>query len=180
MSGNISPHEAQRLKASMLTLAALVLATDQWSKWAIELWLDPSQQLEIVPGFFNLIHVANTGVAFGLFPARGQLLGTLILTALGLLALTVVASYYRRTPATERGLLAALSLILGGALGNLIDRIMKGSVTDFLDVYVGAHHWPTFNVADSAISVGITLLAVETLRPRRAASAASDFASTAE
>ncbi len=180
MSSNQSSLEARRFKAGMLTLALWVLAADQWSKWAVERWLDPTARVEVVPGAFNLIHVANTGIAFGLFPARGQLLGTLILTALSLLALTVVASYYRRTPATERSLLASLSLILGGALGNLVDRVMKGSVTDFLDVYLGSYHWPTFNVADSAITVGITLLAVETLRPRRSATSTGDLASTTE
>jgi lipoprotein signal peptidase len=76
----------------------------------------------------------------------------------------VVAVYFWRTPANQKLLLSALALIMGGAVGNLIDRILLHAVTDFLDVYVGSYHWPTFNVADSAITVGIGLLALETLR----------------
>ena len=87
------------------------------------------------------------------------------LAAAGMLALTVISVYFYHTPPRERLLLFALSLILGGAVGNLTDRLIWRQVTDFLDVYVTSHHWPTFNVADSAIFVGIVTLAIETLRP---------------
>ena len=91
--------------------------------------------------------------------ALGEFLGTAILALLGLAALTLVSVLFVRTPANQTTLLLALSLVLGGAVGNLTDRIMLGAVTDFLDVYSGSRHFPTFNVADSAITVGIVFLA---------------------
>jgi len=89
-----------------------------------------------------------------------------VLIAAGLLALVVVAIYFRQTPENDKLLLWSLALILGGALGNLLDRIATGSVTDFVDLYVGTYHWHTFNVADSAISVGIGLMLLDLLRER--------------
>ncbi len=153
------------MKSRYLVLSAFVLALDQWSKWWLEGTLEPHERIEVVPGFFDLVHVQNTGIAFGLFPAGRELLGTLILTLLGLAALTVVAVYYRRTSEREALLLAALALVLGGAVGNLVDRIMQRAVTDFLDVYVGAYHWPAFNVADSAVTLGIACLLTHSFRP---------------
>ncbi len=120
----------------------------------------------VVPGLLNLTHVRNTGVAFGLFAAQGTTGGSWLLTLLGLTALTAVGIYFWFTPSRDRLLLVALALVVGGAVGNLIDRVVAGAVTDFIDVYVGLHHWPAFNVADSAISVGIALMALDSLRPR--------------
>jgi signal peptidase II len=90
--------------------------------------------------------------------------GSWLLTLLGLAALTAVGVYFWFTPSRDRLLLVALALVVGGAVGNLIDRVLAGAVTDFVDVYVGLHHWPAFNVADSAISVGIALMAFDSLR----------------
>ena len=120
--------------------------------------------------------VRNTGIAFGLFASRGQLFGTVVLTVFGLAALGMVLVYFQRTPIGERRVLVALSLILGGAVGNLFDRIAQGGVTDFIDVYVGTYHWHTFNVADSAITIGITLLAIDILFTRRSESSDGDAA----
>ena len=132
---------------------------DQWSKWWIEHNLAPYDRIEVIPGLFNLIFAKNTGIAFGLFPSRGEFLGTAILALLGLAALALVSLLFVRTPSDQTTLLLALSLVLGGAVGNLTDRLMLGAVTDFLDVYAGTRHFPTFNVADSAITVGIVFLA---------------------
>jgi signal peptidase II len=106
-------------------------------------------------------------VAFGLFAAGSSTFGVLALTLLGLVALGLVLYYFWRTPDTNKGVLFSLALILGGAVGNLVDRVMSGSVTDFIDVYVGTHHWPTFNAADSAITIGIVLLTFDALFGRR-------------
>jgi signal peptidase II len=156
-------------KARYLLVALLVLALDQWSKWLVEVHLPHLTSQPIVPGFLDFTHVRNTGVAFGLFAAHGDLARTLGLSALGLLALTIVLVYFWRTPAGDRTLLLALALVLGGAVGNLLDRLASGAVTDFIDVYVGTYHWHTFNVADSAITVGLCLMAWDALRPRRPA-----------
>ena len=89
------------------------------------------------------------------------------MTLLGLAALAAVAVYFWFTPVHHRGLLVALALVVGGALGNLLDRALTGAVTDFIDVYVGTHHWPAFNVADSAISIGIVMMAIDSLWVKR-------------
>jgi signal peptidase II len=147
-------------KARYLLLALGVFVADQWSKWWIEEHFTRHEISRILPGL-NLTRVENTGVAFGLFASRGSTLGTVILTVLGLLALAVVAFYFYRAAENERRLLSSLGLILGGAVGNLTDRVMAGAVTDFIDCYVGTYHWHTFNVADSAITIGILLMILD-------------------
>ncbi len=153
------------MRARFLVVSALIVALDQWTKLWIEAVLEPHERLEVVPGFFDLVHVQNTGIAFGLFPAGRELGGTLVLTTLGFAALAIVSIYFRRTSERERLLLLSLSLVLGGAVGNLVDRILLRAVTDFLDVYVAAYHWPAFNVADSGVSVGIVLMLVHSFAP---------------
>lgn len=159
-------------KSGFLLLSLIVVLADQWSKWWVERALEPGRPRTVIPGLLDLTYVENTGVAFGLFPARGDLTATVLLTLLGLGALAVVGVYFWKTPKEDRLLLAALALILGGAVGNLADRIATGSVTDFIDAYYASYHWHTFNLADSAITVGITLMVLETLRSRRSDPAA--------
>lgn len=151
-----------KLRYLLVSLGVLVL--DQWTKWLVEAHLPHHSAQEIIPGFLNLTHVRNTGVAFGLFASEGGGNG-LLLTLLGLGALVAVSIYFWFTPSRDRMLLTALALVVGGAIGNLIDRVSSGAVTDFVDVYVGVHHWPSFNIADSAISVGIVLMAIDSFRP---------------
>ncbi len=153
-------------KTNCLVLSASVLALDQWSKLWIEATLELHERLPVLPGFFDLVHVQNTGIAFGLFPAGREVAGTLLLTALGFAALTVVSLYFRSTSVQEPLLLLALALVLGGAVGNLVDRILLRAVTDFLDVYVGTHHWPAFNVADSGVTIGIVLMLAHGFLPQ--------------
>jgi signal peptidase II len=162
-----------RFKARLGIVSLAVLVVDQWTKHLAETSLAGRPPLTVIPGFIDLVHVENTGVAFGLFAAGSSAIGVLALTLLGLLALGLVFYYFWRTPATNRGVLFALALILGGAVGNLVDRVMSGSVTDFIDVYAGTHHWPTFNAADSAITIGIVLLTFDALFARRQTQIAS-------
>jgi signal peptidase II len=154
-------------KLRYLFVSVAVLIADQWTKWRVEVHLPDRATEPLLPGFLNLTHVRNTGVAFGLFAAQGTTGGSWLLTLLGLAALTAVGVYFWFTPSRDRLLLVALALVVGGAVGNLIDRVVTGAVTDFIDVYVGFHHWPAFNVADSAISIGIALMAFDSLRPHR-------------
>jgi signal peptidase II len=158
-----------KLRYLWVSLAVVVL--DQWTKWLVEVHLPWHLAQPVVPGFLNLTHVRNTGVAFGLFAADGVSSASWMLTALGLLALGAVGVYFWIASPRDRGLLIALALVVGGAVGNLIDRVSSGAVTDFIDVYFGAHHWPSFNVADSAISIGIVLMAIDSLRARKASHA---------
>jgi signal peptidase II len=160
--------DAGRLKASFLLVALAVLVLDQWSKWLIEMHLPHLTSVTVIPGLLNFTHVRNTGVAFGLFASAGGTVHALMLALVGSIALLVVVVYFWRTPASDHLLLVALSMVLGGAIGNLMDRVAGGAVTDFIDFYFGTYHWHTFNVADSAITIGLLLMALDALRPRPA------------
>jgi signal peptidase II len=147
-----------------LSLAALVILIDQLSKaWMRSLLFDPPRRIEIAP-FFDLVPVANRGISFGLFSADSVWVPWLlagISLAIGGGLLWWLWRVDSRWSAT------ALALVVGGALGNVIDRIRFGAVTDFLDFHVGSLHWPAFNVADSAITVGVLLLLGESLFQHR-------------
>ena len=167
-----APH-GLRGKGWYLVISLAVLALDQWTKWLVELHLPEYSSHPVLPGVFHLSHVRNTGVAFGMLASHGASGGMVWLVLLGAVALTVVGVFFWRTPPSDRLLLVALSLVLGGAVGNLLDRLASGAVTDFLLVYIGSYHWPDFNVADSAISVGLAFLVLDSFRsaPDRAAAA---------
>jgi len=164
-------------KARYLLLSLAVLVLDQWTKWLVESHLSDHASVTVIPNLLDFTHVRNTGVAFGLFAARGDATATWILTGLGLAALAFVGYYFRIAPASDRTLMAALALILGGAVGNLIDRILRGGVTDFVDFFFGSYHWHTFNVADTAITVGIGLMILGAFRHRHAEEAPAGSAS---
>lgn len=155
---------AMQGKWSYLLISILCLVLDQWTKWLVESHLSNHASIEVIPGLLNFTHVRNTGVAFGFFATHGNATGTLILTALGLAALVFVGYYFWIVPRNDRPLLVALALVIGGAIGNLIDRFMRGAVTDFIDFYYGTYHWHTFNIADTAISIGIGLMILGTFR----------------
>ncbi|MEM7583531.1 MAG: signal peptidase II [Acidobacteriota bacterium] len=153
-----------KVKWRYLILAAVVLILDQWTKWLIESHLARHDSMEVIPQLLNFTHVRNTGVAFGFFASYGNATGTLVLILLGLAALCFVAYYFWLVPRGDKPLLVALALVIGGAIGNLVDRIMQGGVTDFIDFYRGTYHWHTFNIADTAISIGIGLMILGTFR----------------
>ena len=127
----------------------------------------------VIPGFLNLTHIRNKGAIFGFFSHTGSRFVSLALMAAALIALALVLYYFIKTPASERGMKLALSLILAGALGNQVDRVARGYVTDFIDVYIGRRHWPFFNVADSCITIGAVLLFIMILSRKPACSPSS-------
>lgn len=124
------------------------------------------QVVTVIPGFFNLTRVHNRGAIFG-FLSNSQYPAARILLNLGaVLALGIVAYYFFKTPAEMVLSRLSLSLIIGGAVGNILDRLFRGYVIDFLDFYVGNFHWPFFNLADSCITVGVILLLFDLLRSK--------------
>jgi len=135
-------------------LSAVVLALDQATKYLVKGHIALYEVIRVFP-CFNLVYVRNVGSAFGLFRS----LGNTFFVVIALVAMIVIAVMMIKEPENR----PVFSLILGGAAGNLADRLMQGYVVDFLDVYVGNYHWPAFNVADSALTVGIFLLAVNLL-----------------
>jgi signal peptidase II len=147
-----------------LLIALSVLLLDRITKWAIARTIPLEDTINIIPGFFRLTHLENTGAAFSLFADSSSPFRTTLLIAFSVAALAVVSFLLWKDRSVFHSGTLALSLILGGAVGNLWDRISDGKVTDFLDFYIGVHHWPPFNVADSAIVVGALLLFMRMLR----------------
>lgn len=133
-------------------IAAAILLLDQATKLLVIRSIGAYEQRVVIEGFFNLVHSENTGAAWGIFQKRNDLLAAISL-------LTILALYlFRHSFQLHRkGSTVAFGLIAGGIVGNLIDRVRVGHVIDFLDFYVDTHHWPAFNVADSAICIGVGL-----------------------
>jgi signal peptidase II len=144
-------------------VAAAVVLVDQLTKLWIMATFALHEQLNIIPGFLNLVHVTNTGAAFGFLAGSKSLLRQVFFVAVALAALGVIVYAYGHLKKQGRIFVYALGLIAGGALGNLIDRLRFGSVIDFLDFFYGSYHWPAFNAADSAISIGVGLFLLGTL-----------------
>jgi signal peptidase II len=147
-----------------LLIALAVLLLDRITKWAIAQTIPLEDVVNIIPSFFRLTHLENTGAAFSLFADSPSPFRTALLIAFSVAALAVVSILLWKDRSVFHSGTLALSLILGGAIGNLWDRLFYGKVTDFLDFYIGVHHWPPFNVADSAIVVGALLLFMRMLR----------------
>ena len=138
-------------------IAGCVIILDQITKLIILKVLPLYDEVVVIPGLFNIVHYLNPGGAFGFLSGVDNNLRHLFFIVVAIIALGLVFYLYKSTPVTHRFLSAAFALIFGGAIGNLIDRFRFGRVVDFLDFYVNSWHWPAFNVADSAITVGITI-----------------------
>ena len=147
----------------LLVVFLVVIALDQSTKLMIQQTLPLHNKVEIIPGFFNLIHVRNTGGAFGIFGGEKGPMGSVLFVAASLVAVGILVILFMRVKEHEKMLKFSFALLLSGAIGNLIDRVSYGEVVDFLDFHVSSYHWPAFNVADSAISFGIGLMALELL-----------------
>jgi len=132
----------------------ILLTADQLTKVIVAQKIPFLNSKSIIPGFFNLTHIRNRGAIFGFFSQSGSQLIYVMLTLASLVALVFVVFYFFKTPTSERLMIISLSLILAGALGNMIDRIFRGYVIDFLDFYVKKWHWPSFNIADASITIG--------------------------
>lgn len=154
--------DARKNGLSWLWLAALALVLDQLSKWAVMAQLAPYQDVIVVTGFFNLVHVHNTGAAFSLFADQPGWQRVFFI-AVALIASGVILHLLRKARA-QAMYSAALALILGGALGNVVDRLLYGHVIDFIDWHAGGWHWPAFNIADTAIFLGAALLIFDSFK----------------
>ncbi|MEO6696845.1 MAG: signal peptidase II [Gammaproteobacteria bacterium] len=148
-----------------LWLSLLVIVLDQLSKYVVSDLLRLYESVAVLP-FFNITLLHNTGAAFSFLAGAGGWQRWLF-TIIALVVSVALIVWIKRLPKTEKWQAAALSLILGGALGNVIDRLRFGYVVDFLDFYYQQWHWPAFNVADSAITVGVVILLLATLIERK-------------
>ncbi len=139
-------------------ISGLVVLLDQVTKLLVLNYIPLYRKIPVIPGFFNLTHLTNPGGAFGFLARTNSPLKHWLFIGASLAALLMIIYFYQQTPKSHRWLGAALAMIFGGAIGNLIDRFRFGEVVDFLDVYVGNMHWPAFNVADSGVTVGVIIL----------------------
>jgi signal peptidase II len=169
---------ASARRGYFLTSCGVVVA-DQLTKILAHAYLRGQETVVLIPGLFNLTYSRNPGGLFGYFSDLGDPWRMILLTLVPAIAVVLIAGFLAKSDATDRPTLVGLSLILGGAVGNLIDRLFRGEVVDFLDVYAGSPqlaewfigrfgtaHWPTFNVSDSAIVTGAGLLMLGIVRPQ--------------
>jgi signal peptidase II len=147
-----------------LVLAAIIIVLDAITKRLVTQRLDLHDSIPLIPDFFQLVHVRNSGAAFGIGANTHSALVPFLLNGGAIAVFCIVVAYAFRAAVSDRLLQVGLHLILGGAIGNLLDRFRFGYVVDFLDFFVGKYHWPAFNVADSAICIGIALLFLDMKR----------------
>ena len=152
-------------RARAAAIIASVVLLDRVTKLYIRTAFSSIDAVAVVPGFFNIVHTENPGAAFGMLADSPSTFraGILVFISLAVMSIIGVMLWKQQTPPLSSH---ALSLVFGGALGNLIDRILRGTVTDFLQVFFGSYEFPSFNVADSAISIGAFLLILELLLSR--------------
>ncbi len=138
-------------------VAGLIVIVDQITKALILKSMPLYHSVPVIPGFFNITHIQNPGGAFGFLANQSSSLRTIVFLLISSLAVGLIFWFYKNTPKTHPWLANAFAMIFGGAIGNLIDRIRFRKVVDFLDIYLGDLHWPAFNIADSAIFIGIAI-----------------------
>jgi signal peptidase II len=144
-------------------LSLLIIVLDQLTKTAVNRLLDLHESRSVIPGLLSLTYVRNRGAAFGILADASLPHQPLLFSIVSFLALAGIVAYALWLPPHERLSQAALGMVIGGAVGNLLDRARHGYVVDFLDVFWGSHHWPAFNVADSAITTGVCLVVLDML-----------------
>ncbi len=154
-------HHAMRKFHFLIALAVVFL--DRAAKWVVANRISLHDTVPVIPGFFRLTHVENRGAAFGLFAESPSQWKIAVLVLFSIVALVIVSALLWRNSHSMSTTGVGLALILGGALGNLWDRLVSGRVVDFLLFYIGQYQWPAFNVADSAIVIGAGLLVIEIL-----------------
>jgi signal peptidase II len=148
----------------VVLIAATIVALDQLTKWLVVRFIRPEESLIVISGFFDLVNWRNTGAAWGILRDYN-----FVLTAVSILTVLALVFFRHSFQLQRRASRIALGLIVGGIVGNLIDRVRVGHVIDFLSFYIGRCHWPAFNVADSAICVGVGLYIILSWRSERAA-----------
>jgi signal peptidase II len=165
---------SRRLPA--FALAGIWFCLDRATKMLVQANMGRDDVLSVIPGFFNLVYTENRGMAFSLLADADNEWRSFFLIGLTTFVLAFVASIlWQSSPkglAASRWSRIGLSLVLGGALGNLFDRVVRGAVTDFLDFYIAGYHWPAFNVADMGLTVGAALVVLDLWRSRHREAAA--------
>ena len=164
MAGLPRIRESALYRTAYFIISLSVLLLDQWTKGLVTRSFEVHQSTSVVTNLFDLTYVRNSGAAFGLFASVDSSVKAIVLNSVAVLVFLVVSAYALRSSHKSIRLQLGFALILGGAVGNLLDRVRFGYVVDFLDFSISGHHWPAFNVADSAICIGVGLLFLDMLR----------------
>ena len=138
-----------------------MIVIDQYTKFMVTLHIPLNYSIKVVEGFFNLTHIRNSGVAFGIFSDQQSELKPYLLIFVSLVAIVAILAIFHQTGKAKRLVRTGLILIFSGAIGNLIDRVIHKEVIDFIDFFIENQHWPAFNVADSCITVGVLFMALD-------------------
>ncbi len=154
------PESSKRNISHLVWWVLAVLILDQVSKLAVIHRIRPDESITVLNGFFNLVHIRNRGMAFGIMNRPDMAFSFYLLVGAGLTAVLFLLIWFFRLKTKDRLITWGISLILGGALGNMVDRFRFREVVDFLDFHIGAYHWPAFNIADSAITMGTVLIGI--------------------
>ena len=156
------------IRARSAAIIAAVVLLDRVTKWIIRTRVSGFDMIPVIPGFFNIVHTENPGAAFGVLSDSNFLWRRLLLIGVSVAVMAIIGAMLWRTPASSMSTLMSigLALVFGGALGNLWDRALTGTVTDFLQFFFGSYEFPSFNAADSSISVGACLLLLDLWRTR--------------
>jgi len=147
---------------------AFIIVADQLTKFIVDRTMPLHYSIPVIENFFSLTYIRNTGAAFGILAGSHEAIRLPVLVIFSLVAIGFILVMLKRLPSDETGLITALAFILGGAIGNLIDRVAYGEVIDFLDFYWSGYHWPAFNLADSFITVGVMIIAYYLIRAKGA------------
>lgn len=145
-------------KIAYLILSFLVFLLDQFSKKVIYTFFTLNESIPIIKNFFNITYIHNKGLVFGIFSNTQNKFVILLISILSLAALFFLSVYFFAINTKSKLFSFGFSFVLGGAMGNMLDRLIQGYVIDFLDFYIGKYHWPTFNIADTFICIGVLLL----------------------
>lgn len=146
----------------LITIVSLVSIIDQVTKLYIVKSLKLYESIVVIQHFFSLTYTRNPGAAFGFLAEQDGIFRSIFFLCISVAALVFLVYFFIKTPSEDTLTVVGLSLILGGAIGNFLDRVQRGEVVDFLDFYIGRYHWWIFNIADSAITVGISILILQT------------------
>jgi signal peptidase II len=145
----------------LIGIALGIVLLDQWTKFLIHRSMRLHESITVVEGFFAITYIRNPGAAFGFLANLSDHFRLYFFVTVSVVALIFLGAFFLKTPREDFWTQVGISLVVGGAIGNLIDRLRLGEVIDFLDFFVGSVHWPAFNVADSAISIGLALMVLQ-------------------
>lgn len=140
-----------------------MIVIDQYTKFMVSLHIPLNYSVKVVAGFFNLTHIRNSGVAFGIFSEQNSELKPYLLIFVSIIAIIAILVIFHQTEREKKLVQTGLVLVFSGAIGNLIDRVLHKEVIDFIDIFLGNKHWPAFNIADACITIGVMLLAADML-----------------